>query len=115
MRNAILGNDLNRAAALHNIRVLCPVIVVYAINIYRHSAQLFITGGKEITSAKGTTQGDTLAMALDALSIQPLITGLQAMSQAKQCCFADDASRAGTIPEIKQWWDGLSILGPGIG
>ena len=54
-------------------------------------------------------------MALYALSIQPLITGLQAMSQAKQCCFADDASRVGTIPKIKQWWDGINILGPGIG
>ena len=54
-------------------------------------------------------------MALYALSIQPLITGLQAMSHAKQCWFADGASGAGTIPEIKQWWDGLNILGPGIG
>ena len=89
-------NALNRAAALHNIRVLCPVIAVYAINTYRLSARLFITGGKEITSAKGTTQGDPLAMALYALSIEP-------MSDAKQCWFADDASGAGTIPEIKQW------------
>ena len=108
-------NALNRAAALHNIRVLCPVIAVYAINTYRHSARLFITGGKEIVSAEGTTQGDPLAMALYALSIQPLITSLQAMSHAKQCWFADDASGAGTISEIKQWWDGLNTLGPDIG
>ena len=108
-------NALNRAAALHNIRVLCPVIAVYAINTYRHSARLFITGGKEITSAEGTTQGDPLAMALYALSIQPLITSLQAMSDAKQCWFADDASGAGSISEIKQWWDGLNTLGPDIG
>ncbi|XP_068704061.1 uncharacterized protein [Montipora foliosa] len=76
-------NALNRAAALHNIRVLCPVIAVYAINTYRHPARLFITGGKEITSAEGTTQ--------------------------------DDASAAGSISEIKQWWDGLNTLGPDIG
>ena len=106
---------LNRAAALHNIRVLCPVIAVYAINTYRHPARLFITGGKEITSAEGTTQGDPLAIALYALSIQPLITSLQAMSDARQCWFADDASGAGTISEIKQWWDGLNTLGPDIG
>ena len=108
-------NALNRAAALHNIRVLCPVIAVYAINTYRQSTRLFITGGKEITSAEGTTEGDPLAMALYALSIQPLITSLQAMSDARQCWFADDASGAGTISEIKQWWDGLNTLGPDIG
>ena len=27
-------NAFNRAAALHNIRVLCPMITVYAINTY---------------------------------------------------------------------------------
>ena len=108
-------NALNRAAALHNIRVLCPVTAVYAINSYRHSAWLFITGGKEITSAEGTTKGDPLAMALYALSIQPLITSLQAMSDAKQCWFADDANGAGTISESKQRWDGLNTLGPDIG
>ena len=108
-------NALNRAAALHNICVLCPVIAVYAINTYRRSARLFITGGKEITSAEGTTQGDPLAMALYALSIQPLITSLQAMSDVKQCWFADDASGAGTLSEIKQWWDVLNTFGPDIG
>ena len=106
---------LNRAVALHNIRVLCPVIAAYTINTYRHSARLFITSGKEITSAEGTTQGDRLAMALYALSIQQLITSLQAMSDAKQCWFADDASGAGTMSEIKQWWNGLNTFGPDIG
>lgn len=57
-------NALNRAEALHNIRILCPIIAGYAINTYRHSAQLFITSGKEIRSAEGTTQGDPLPMAL---------------------------------------------------
>ena len=104
-------NALKRAAALDNIRVLWPVIAVYAINTYRHSARLFITGGKEITSDEGTTQGDPLAKALYAFSIQPLITSLQAMSDAKQCWFADDGSGAGTISEIKQWWDGLNTVG----
>lgn len=108
-------NSLNRAAALHNTRVLCPIIAVYAINTYRQSARLFITGGKEIISAEGTTQGDPCAMGLYALSIQPLITSLQAMSDAKQCWFADDASGAGTTLEIKQWWDALNSLGPDFG
>ena len=33
-------NALNRAAALHNIRVLCPPIATYAINTYRQPARL---------------------------------------------------------------------------
>ena len=56
-------NAFNRATALHNIRVLCPVMATYAINTYRKSARLFIMGGKEIISVEGTTQGDPLAMA----------------------------------------------------
>ena len=107
--------SLNRAAALHNIRVLCPIIAVYAINTYWQSARLFITGGKEIISAEKTTQGDLLAMGLYAISIQPLITSLPAMYDVKQCWFADDASGAGTISEIKQWWDALNSLGPDFG
>ena len=73
-------NALNRQAALHNIRVQCPIIATYAINTYRLSARLFITGGQEILSAEGTTQGDLLAMGLYALSIQPLIGQFQKIS-----------------------------------
>ncbi|XP_073231425.1 uncharacterized protein [Porites lutea] len=96
-------NALNRAAALHNIRILCPIIAIYAINTYRQPARLFVIGGKEIVSAEGTTQGDPLAMGLYALSIQPLITSLRAASSVKQCWFADDASGAGSIMEIRTW------------
>ena len=35
-------NSLNRAAALHNIRVLCPSIATYTINTDREPARLFI-------------------------------------------------------------------------
>ncbi|PFX20828.1 hypothetical protein AWC38_SpisGene14690 [Stylophora pistillata] len=108
-------NALNRAAALRNIRVLCPVIAVYARNTYRQFSRLFITGGKEITSVEGTTQVDPLAMGLYALSTQLLIASLQAMLDAKQCWLADDTCGAGTISEIKQWWDGLNAFNPDIG
>ncbi|CAH3183141.1 unnamed protein product [Porites lobata] len=39
-------NSLNRAAALHNIRVLCPSIATYAINTYREPARLFINSAR---------------------------------------------------------------------
>ena len=66
-------------------------------------------------SAEETTQGDPLAMSLYALSIQPLITSLQAASTMKQCWFADDASGAVSIVEITTWWDALSTLGLNFG
>ena len=79
------------------------------------SARLFVTGGKELVSAEGTTQGDPLAMCLYALSPQPLISRLQAVSQAKQCWFADDATGCGSIQNIKVWWDELTVAGPDLG
>ena len=66
-------NALNRAAALHNIRVLCPTLATYMINTYRQPARLFITGDEELISAEGTTQGDALSISLHAISLQPLI------------------------------------------
>ena len=108
-------NTLNRAAALHNIRVLCTPIATYAKNTYRQSARLFITGGSELKSAKGTTQGDPLAMANYAINLQPLITRLCPSSDAKQCWYADDASGSGSLEAIKQWWDELTEAGPNLG
>lgn len=57
-------NSLNRAAALHSVRVICPAIAIYSINTYRAPARLFVVGGKELESSEGTTQGDPLAMSL---------------------------------------------------
>ena len=98
-------NSLNRAVALHNIRIVCPAVATFVINTYPASARLFVTGGKELVSAEGTTQGDPLAMCLYALSLQPLISRLQAVSQAKQCWFEDDATGCGSLQNIKVWWD----------
>ena len=81
---------------------MCTIIIaIYAINTYRQLARLFLIGGKEIVSTEGATQGDPPAMGLYALSIQLLITSLQATSSVKQCWFADDASGAGSITEIR--------------
>ncbi|XP_044169682.1 uncharacterized protein LOC122953779 [Acropora millepora] len=98
-------NSLNRAAALHNIRVLCPSIATYAINTY----------GQKLRSSEGTTQGDPLAMSLYAISLQPLITRLQVKSAASQCWYADDATGCGSLGNVKTWWDELMHLGAVLG
>ena len=85
--------------------------VTYTINAYREPARLFIAGGKELRSVEGTTQGDPLAMSLYAVSLQPLITRLGVLSRAKQCWFADDATGAGSVEELKKWWDEQSWWG----
>ncbi len=108
-------NSLNRAAALHNIRILCPTIATYVINTYRLPTRLFITGGQELKSSEGTTQGDPLSMAIYAVGLQPLITRLHLTTSTKQCWFADDASGAGTATQIKDWWDTLIEEGPDYG
>ena len=96
-------NSLNRAAALHNVRVICPAIAIYAINTYRAPARLFVVGGKELESSEGTTQGDPLAMSLYAVSLQPLITRLTIASSVKQCWLADDATGFGSLDGLKKW------------
>ena len=108
-------NSLNRSAALHNVRALCPTLATFAINTYRKPARLFIIGGKEISSSEGTTQGDPIAMGLYSICLQPLISHLSLSSSARQCWFADDASASGTIEELKKWWEELVTEGPQLG
>ena len=106
---------MNGAAVLYNIRGLCPTVATYVINTYRQPARLFITGGEELISAEGTTQGDPLSMSLYAISLQPLITRLHVSSAAKQCWFADDATGSGSLKDVRKWWDELSESGPPLG
>ena len=108
-------NSLNRAAALNNIRVLCPLIATYVTNTLRIPARLFVVGGNELKSAEGTTLGDPLAMLMYAISLQLLISLLHNRSTAKQCWFADNATGAGPLEEVKQWWDELRGAGPPLG
>ena len=48
-------NSLNRKAALHNIRIICPEFSTVLINTYRLPVRMFIQGGEEILSVEGTT------------------------------------------------------------
>lgn len=46
-------------------------------------------------------QGDPLAMCMYAVNLQPLISCLQEVIQAKQCWFAGDATGCGLLQDIR--------------
>ena len=105
-------NRLNRRAALHNIRYVCPPFSVVLINTYRTASRLFIMGGREIESTEGTTQGDTLAMQFYGISITPILQTLkQQITEVSQVWLADDATGAGKILPLKRWWDLIKTEG----
>ena len=85
-------NSLNRAVTVHNTRILFPSV----------SMSLFVMGGKEPTSAEGTTQGGPLAMSLYAIGLQRLITRLNSSRLIKQFCYGDDATCAGPLRELRK-------------
>ena len=102
--------------ALHNIQIICPPFSTVLINTYREPARLFITGGKELLSKEGTTQGDNLAMSFYGLSTRPLQKILRIKSPAvKQVWVADDATGAGKLKQLKEWWDIIITNGINIG
>ena len=108
-------NSLNRAAMLHNIQILCPPLSTIVINMYRSPSRLIITGGGEIVSAEGTTQGDNLAMAIYALGTTPILNKLRKYEGVKQVWLADDAASTGNQKILKDWWDEIIYEGKKYG
>ena len=109
-------NSLNREAALHNIRHLCPPLSVVLQNCYQSPSRLFVAGGGELLSREGTTQGDPLSMPFYALSTLPLLFHLQhEHSSVRQAWLADDSAGAGRLCALRQWWDELSSIGAKYG
>lgn len=106
-------NRLNRSLALVNIPVICPPVATFAINCYRSPSRLFVTGGAELSSKEGTTQGDPLSMPLYALATTPLIQQLR--GEVTQTWYADDAQAAGKLSSLRHWWDSLVCRGPSYG
>ena len=95
-------NRLNRAVALHNIQYICPSLSTTLTNCYRVPARLFVTGGMELSSSEGTTQGCPLSMAMYALSVVPLInhcrfTAANDGNPATQVWFADISAASGRL------------------
>ena len=113
-------NSMNRAAALHNIQIICPEVSTYVINTYRSPPRLIIKGdkniGDEISSFEGTTQGDNLGMTFYCLGILPILRNLKTLIDSdnltlKQAWLADDACAVGKLEHIRVWFDNLIKLG----
>ena len=98
-------NSLNRQTALHNIQRLCPSLATALINTYRAPSELYVDRDV-LLSREETTQGDPLAMPMYALATIPLIRNLKdSVSDISQVWYADDASGAGKITRLCEWWD----------
>ena len=92
-------NSINREVLLHNIRYICPPMAIYIRNSYKRYSRLFISGGGEIKSVEGTTQGDPLAMAAYGVGITPLFGLIR--NETKQVAFADDLSGAHKLENLR--------------
>ena len=114
-------NTINRKVLMHNIHVLCPEIATFTINCYMKPARHFVIGGVELSSCKGSTQGDPIAMPIYAIGILPLMSTVVAdslpetLTQVKQVTFVGDLTGAGTIDSLKFWWDKIITYGPYLG
>ena len=65
----------NGCAAQHQNHL--PPIRQHLINTYRMPSRLLVTGGGEIQSQEGTTQGENLAMVFYGLGTNPLLKQLK--------------------------------------
>ena len=109
-------NRLNRSTSLHNIQYLCPAFAMVLINTYRAPSRLFIANGGEIESAEGTTQGCPLAMPYYGVSVRPIIDQLkQSFPETYQVWLADDATGAGTLHKLREWWAQVIVEGEKYG
>ena len=111
-------NSINRTLLLHNIEIIFPEIANYFFNCYCKPSRFFVTGGKEIESQEGTTQGDSIAMGMYALGLMPLLTtAVHTMTNAEitQIAFADDVTGIGEIRHLRNWWEIILTMGPYLG
>ena len=114
-------NNLNRKAALHNIKEICPPFFRYLSNTYQTPSKMIINDQVKVDhvlSEEGSTQGDVAAMGMYAVGIRPLINILNEGTDSSLCqqvWYADDSSAAGQLKEMRKWWDILNMAGPKFG
>ena len=107
-------NRLNRQMMLHNVKIVCPEVATYATNCYQNYARLFISGGHEISSEEGTTQGDPASMPIYALGLVPLLDSID-VPETQHGAYADDIGAIGKLKALLKWWIKLMNLAPNIG
>jgi len=103
-------NKLNRKVSLENIKRLCPQCT--------HTYTTATTHPPLLSQERVTQEGDNAAMAMYALSPQPLIQALSsetANDEVKQVWYADDSSAIGSLAGVKKWWEYLQDNGPDFG
>ena len=109
-------NAVNSKLFLQNVSI-CPKIAFFVRNCYSLPSRLFIIGRSELKSCEGTTQGDSVAMAIYASNLiqLPLMVVHQAEQlhrmRTKSVAYADDFTGAGSIKNMLHWWDTLTTLG----
>lgn len=112
-------NSINRAVTPHNVNILCPEFATYIQNCYQSPARLFVSGGIEIRSNEGTTQGDPVAMCIYAIGILPLVNlhdlDENSKNVPKRVAYADDFTGVGKLEELRSWWENIVHHGPNIG
>ena len=95
------------------MKTLCPSLHVALQNSYSNPSHLYI-GKLTILSQEGTTQADSLAMAMYGIAILPLITRLYNDSLTQKW-YTDDGSVVGKLKDIRALFDKLTELGPKYG
>ena len=101
---------------MHNIQINCKEIALYVINTYRSPSRLFISGGGEILSQEGKTQGDPLAMHWYAINAVHLIhRHREPTPQVKQVWPANNSAGRGSVESLDQWYKSLCKEGAKYG
>ena len=99
------------------MRILIPEKATYINNCHMKPSRLFITGGREISSNEGNTQGDSIVMGMYAVGLMPLLTSVISNNTGNliHVVFVDDLIGVGKIHELIDWWRNVLHYGPYLG
>ena len=87
-------------------------------NFYLVPARLFVSRDLDRASREGSTQCDSLGMAIYATGITPMLDiTLVAMQDDcnKMMGFGDDVNASRNLQALRRWWNILMQIGPNYG